>query len=172
MFDLISSIKSFVLYAFPELVWVGCLALHWVIYHYFWFYVSGSFIIGSLLSLLLKSRWIAHYTPPCQKTTCCICLEPIQNKTTKFAWCSICKHTFHDICFQKWDLVNSSCPICRREGSILTYRNWTHGFNSVVTIQPKLSCLFGIFTCIFPTIYVLVLPLVAATWLFTPKSSN
>ena len=44
---------------------------------------------------------------------CSICTEPI-NPTTNVSVTS-CNHTFHFECLFKWNVTNTTCPLCRRE---------------------------------------------------------
>lgn len=39
---------------------------------------------------------------------CVICLDNYKNKKTLK-----CQHTFCNLCWEKWSLINSTCPICR-----------------------------------------------------------
>jgi len=40
---------------------------------------------------------------------CSICLDPLEGRTIVT---TICKHTFHVTCYQKWH-EQKTCPICR-----------------------------------------------------------
>jgi hypothetical protein len=42
---------------------------------------------------------------------CGICMEPITSKSYK----TQCSHSFHNKCLTQWLLLNSNCPLCRKE---------------------------------------------------------
>ena len=47
-------------------------------------------------------------------TECCVCYEPLDDKTGKTVPCGRCKHLFHTDCINRWFGVRgNTCPLCR-----------------------------------------------------------
>lgn len=141
-----------------EIGWVVCGLITWFAVTHVYLYMAGCWLLVVWLYRCLYNTWTQHTTPPNEKTDCPICIESIHSNS--FAWCTRCHYTFHKECYNKWDDVNTNCPMCREEYGVVTQSTWfvlsfSQLIKAITIATLLLSILPGLYLIILPCLFIL-----------------
>ncbi|CAD8185966.1 unnamed protein product [Paramecium octaurelia] len=71
-------------------------------------------IIFPFDNIMIKKLRTQQFIIKDEKVECSICLKlVIENEIA--SQIRECKHTFHQLCLQKWYNINNKCPLCRQQ---------------------------------------------------------
>lgn len=145
---------------FIEISWVISIGISLFAIHHTLLYAILCFLLAGYVYNWIYRGWKTRMTAPSKKTDCPICRESID--TDQFAWCTQCRYTFCTSCYDKWDDINTNCPMCRKEYGVVKKVSWfitsyTHMIQCILFIGCLFCALPCIFMCVLPIAYFFVI---------------